>query len=58
MIFLEENKLLIYILIKALKMNYQTWKKSNEPKIHAFIRHVKICHRSYIQVEEPILCTV
>ena len=33
-------------------------KKLNGPKIHAFTRHVKICHRSYIQVEEPILCTV
>ena len=32
--------------------------KINGRKIHAFTRHVKICHRSYIQLEEPILCTV
>ena len=56
MFFLEENKWLIYILIKALKM--KRGKKIHEPKIHAITRHVKICHRSYIQVEEQILCTV
>ena len=55
MSFFEENEWLIYILIKALKM---TWKKIQWTKNLCIHYTCKICHRSYVQVEEPILCTV